>query len=192
MASFAMRSSSERETMKFAVHAMLGLSLAAVNPAFAATAAPPAQVAAQSPAHIKAVQDLLAAMQAEKTLRVVAARSRYPSEAQRKDVFAKLDRTPPAEVHRRLALPMAKVISADTATEMTRFYNTPYGKQLIQQKYNSGPQIMFPGAKPVVPPEEKKERKRAAYVKASKELADAQPVLESEAFKLLQQINKGR
>lgn len=178
--------------MKFAVHTMLGLSLVAVNPAFAAAAAPPAQVAAQSPAHIKAVQDLLAAMQAEKTLRGVAARSRYPSEAQRKDVFAKLDRTPPAEVHRRLALPMAKVISADTAIEMTRFYNTPYGKQLIQQKFNSGPQIMFPGAKPVVPPEEKKERKRAAYVKASKELADAQPVLESEAFKLLQQINKGR
>ena len=84
------------------------------------------------------------------------------------------------------------MISVDTATEMTRFYNTPYGKQLIQQKYNSGPQIMFPGAKPVVPPEEKKERKRVAYVKASKELADAQPVLESEAFKLLQQINKGR
>ncbi len=178
--------------MKFAVHAMLGLSLVAVNPVHAAPAAAPAPVAAQSPAHIKAVQDLLAAMQAEKTLRGVAARSRYPSEAQRKDVFAKLDRTPPAEVHRRLALPMAKVISADTATEMTRFYNTPYGKQLIQQKFNSGPQIMFPGAKPVVPPEEKKERKRAAYVKASKELADAQPVLESEAFKLLQQINKGR
>ena len=178
--------------MKFAVHAMLGLSLVAVNPVHAAPAGAPAPVAAQSPAHIKAVQDLLAAMHVEKTLRGVAARSRYPSEAQRKDVFAKLDRTPPAEVHRRLALPMAKVISADTAIEMTRFYNTPYGKQLIQQKYNSGPQIMFPGAKPVVPPEEKKERKRAAYVKASKELADAQPVLESEAFKLLQQISKGR
>lgn len=178
--------------MKFAAQAMLGLSLAALNPAFAAPAAPSAPVAAQSPAHVKAVQDLLAAMQAEKTLRGVAARSRYPSEAQRKEVFAKLDRTPPAEVYRRLAAPMAKVISVDTATEMTRFYNTPYGKQVIQNKYNSGPQIVMPGMKPVVAPEEKKERKRAAYVKASKELADAQPVLESEAFKLLQQINKGR
>lgn len=178
--------------MKFAVHAMLGLSLVAVNPGFAATAAAPAPAATQSPAHIKAVQDLLAAMQVEKTLRGVAARSRYPSEAQRKDVFAKLDRTPPAEVYRRLAAPMAKVISVDTATEMTRFYNTPYGKQVIQNKYNSGPQIVMPGMKPVVPLEEKKERKRAAYVKASRELADAQAVLESEAFKLLQQINKGR
>ena len=53
-------------------------------------------------------------------------------------------------------------------------------------------EVVFPGAKPVVPPEEKKERKRAAYVAASKELADAQPVLESEAFKLLQRISKGR
>jgi hypothetical protein len=46
------------------------------------------------------------------------------------------------------------------------------------------------GMTPVVPPQEKKERKRAAYVKASKELADAQPAIENEAFKLLQQINK--
>lgn len=49
---------------------------------------------------------------------------------------------------------------------------------------------MMPGMKPVVPPEEKKERKRAAYVNASKALADAQPAIESEAFKLLQMINK--
>jgi len=40
-----------------------------------------------------------------------------------------------------------------------------------------------------VAPEEKKERNRAAYVKASKELADAQPAIDSEAFKLLQAIN---
>ena len=40
-----------------------------------------------------------------------------------------------------------------------------------------------------MPPEEKKERKRAAYVQASKELADAQPAIEREAFKLLQLIN---
>src|SRR5688500_9544553 len=99
--------------MKFVVQAVLGLSLVAVNPAFAASAAPPAQAGAQSPAHVKAVQDLLAAMQAEKTLRGVAARSRYPSEAQRKDVFAKLDRTPPAAVYQRLAAPMAKVISVE-------------------------------------------------------------------------------
>jgi hypothetical protein len=48
----------------------------------------------------------------------------------------------------------------------------------------------MPGMKPVVPPEEKKERKRAAYVQASKALADAEPAIEREAFKLLQLINR--
>lgn len=175
--------------MKFVVQAVLGLSLAATHPAFAAPAAAPAQAAASNPAHVKAVQDLLGAMQIEKVLKGVAARSRYQSEAQRQAVFAKLNRVPPAEVYQRLAAPLAQTISADTATEMTRFYNTPYGKQVIHKKYNSATQIMMPGMKPVVPPEEKKERKRAAYVKASKELADAEPVIEREAFKLLQKIN---
>ncbi|MGH8855516.1 MAG: hypothetical protein ACREWI_14735 [Telluria sp.] len=176
--------------MKFVAQTLLGLSLVSIHPAFAATAAPPAQAAAISPAHVKAVQDLLGAMQIEKVLRGVAARSRYQNDAQRQAVFAKLDKTPPAEVYRRLAVPLAPVISADTATEMTRFYGTPYGKQVIHNKYNSATQIIMPGMKTVVPPEEKKERKRAAYVQASKELADAEPVIEREAFKLLQLINK--
>ncbi|CAN7482489.1 hypothetical protein [Massilia sp. LjRoot122] len=176
--------------MKFVLGAAVGLSLVFVNPAHAASTAPTAQAAVSGPAHVKAVQDLLGAMQVEKVLRGVAARSRYQSEAQRKAVFAKLDRTPPTVVYQRLAAPLALVISADTASEMTRFYQTPYGKQVIHKKYNSGSQIMMPGMKPVVPPEEKKERKRAAYVKASKELADVEPMIEREAFKLLQQLNK--
>ncbi|UVW27201.1 hypothetical protein [Massilia sp. H6] len=178
--------------MKFVAHAVLGLSFALVNPVVgAAPAAPPARAAAAaSAAHVQAVQDLLGAMQAEKVLRGVAARSRYQSQAQRQAVFDKLAKTPPAQVYRRLAPPLARVISADTALEMTRFYQTPYGKQVVHNKYNSASQIMMPGMKTVVPPEEKKERKRAAYVKASAELAQAQPVLEHEAFKLLQLINK--
>lgn len=176
--------------MKFAAPAVLGLSLVLAAPAFAASPAPAAQAAAISPAHVKAVQDLLGAMQIEKVLRGVAARSRYTSDAQRQAVFAKIGKTPPAEVYQRLAPPLARSISADTAREMTRFYNTPYGKQVIHNKYNSASQIIMPGMKPVVPPEEKKERKRAAYVQASKELADAEPVIEREAFKLLQMINK--
>lgn len=175
--------------MKIVIQAVLGLSLAAIHPAFAAPATPPAQASAHNPAHVKAVQDLLGAMQAEKILRGVAGRSRYPSEAQRKAVFARLDRMPPAQVYQRLAAPLTGVISLDTATEMTRFYNTPYGRQVIHRKYNSGPQIVMPGMKEAVPPEEKKERKRAAYVQASKELADAQPAIEREAFRLLQMIN---
>jgi hypothetical protein len=49
---------------------------------------------------------------------------------------------------------------------------------------------MMPGMKPVMAAEEKKERKRAAFVVASKELADAEPAIEHEAFKLLQVLNK--
>jgi hypothetical protein len=188
--------------MKLVVQSVLGLSLVFAAPAFAAGTAPAAHAATPAatsaaapaalanPAHVKAVQDLLGAMQVEKVLRGVAARSRYQSEAQRQAVFAKLDKTPPAEVYRRMAPPLAKAISADTAAEMTRFYNTPYGKQVIYRKYNSRAQIIMPGMTMAVPPEEKKERKRAAYVLASKQLADAEPAIEHEAFNLLQLINK--
>jgi hypothetical protein len=178
--------------MKFAFQALLGLSLVFANPAFAATAAPAAQAAASGPAHVKAVQDLLSAMQVEKVLGGVAARSRYQSEAQRRAVLAKVDKVPAGEVYQRLAPPLAHVISADTATEMTRFYNTPYGKQVIYRKYNSTAQMIMPGMRTVaaVPLEEKKERKRAAYVQASRELAAAEPLIAHEAFNLLQQINK--
>lgn len=176
--------------MKLAVQAVLGLSLVFAAPAFAATTAPAAQATAANPAHLKAVQDLLGAMQIEKVLKGVAARSRYPTEAQKQAVFAKLDKTPPAEVYQRLAPALTSAISLDTAIEMTRFYNTPYGKQVVYKKYNSGAQLIMPGMTAAVAPEEKKERKRAAYVKASKELADAEPAIEHEAFKLLQVISK--
>jgi hypothetical protein len=176
--------------MKFVVKAVLGFSLVVAGSSFAATPAPAAQAAAGNPAHVKAVQDLLGAMQVEKVLRGVAARSRYQSEAQRQAVLAKVDKVPPAEVYRRMAPAVAGAISDDTAVEMTRFYNTPYGKQVINRKYNSGAQLMMPGATAAVPAEEKKERKRAAYVQASKELAAAEPAIEHEAFNLLQAINK--
>jgi len=176
--------------MKFAVQVVLGLSLAVANPAFAAATPPAAPLAAPNPAHLKAVQDLLGAMQIEKVLKGVAARSRYPSEAQKQAVLAKLDKIAPAEVYQRLAPMLTSAVSAETATEMNRFYNTPYGKQVIHKKYNSGAQLIMPGATKAVAPEEKKERKRPAYVKASKELDEAEPVIEHEAFKLVQLINK--
>lgn len=176
--------------MKLVIQAMLGLSLAVAGPVFAANTTPAGQSAAPAAAHVKAVQDLLGAMQVENVLRGVASRSRYASEAQRQAVFAKIARIPPAEIHQRLAPQLVHVISADTATEMTRFYNTPYGKKVIYGKYNSRGGIIMVDLKPVVPPEEQKERKRPAYVRASKELADAEPVIDHEAFKLLQQIDK--
>jgi hypothetical protein len=178
--------------MKLAVQAVVGLSLVFAAPAFAAAPAPaPAgQAVASNAAHVKAVQDLLGAMQIEKVLRGVAARSRYQSDAQRQAVLAKVDKVPPAEVYQRMAPALVSAISLDTATEMTRFYNTPYGKQVIHDKYNNRAQLMMPGAVAAVPAEEKKERKRAAYVQASKELAAAEPKIDHEAFVLLQAINK--
>lgn len=179
--------------MKPVIRTALALMLAIASPAFAAPAAPAApaaKAAAASPEHVKAVQDLLGAMEAEKVLRGVAARSRYANQAQRDAVFAKLDKVPPAEIYQRMAPALAKDISLDTATEMTRFYKTPYGKKVIFGKYNSSGGVMMPGMREVVPPEEKKERKRAAYVQASQQLAAAQPAIEHEAFVLLQAINK--
>jgi len=184
-----MTRSSKGKYMKFVVQAVFGFSMLAAAPAFSATAALAPKAIAASPAHVQAVQDLLGVMHVEYELRAVAARTRFPSEAQRKAVMAKLDKMTPAEVHRRLAPTLAGKISSDTALEMTRFYNTAYGKKLIQQKYNSGPQIMMPGMSSAVPPEEKKERKRAAYVQASKELVAAEPAIQHEAFKLLQALN---
>lgn len=175
--------------MKFAVRAVLGMALVFASPAFAAATAAAAPVAAVTPAHVAAVQDLLGAMQIEKTLWGVAARSRYQNEAQRKAVFAKIDKVPAAEVYQRLAPALAQAISPATALEMTRFYRTPYGKQVIHKNYNSTAQIMLPGMRSTVPVEEQKERKRAAYVRASAELAAAQPAIEREAFKLVQLIN---
>jgi hypothetical protein len=176
--------------MKFAVQAVIGLSLVCVNPAFAAPAAPAAPITAPDAAHLQAVQDLLRAMQIEKSIPGIAARSRYQSEAQRQAVYAKLDKVPSAEVYQRMAPPLVSVISTDTAIEMTRFYTTPYGKKVIHQRYNSGARIMMPGMKMAVPPEEKEARKSAAYVKASTELAAAEPAVEHEAFNLLQSVNK--
>ena len=48
----------------------------------------------------------------------------------------------------------------------------------------------MPGMTAALAPEEKKQRKRAAYVQASKELAAAEPAIDHEAFVLLQAINK--
>ena len=69
--------------MKFAIQVVLGLSLVCAGPACAAAAAPATPSAAPAPTHLKAVQDLLGAMQIEKLLKGVAAHSRYAGESQK-------------------------------------------------------------------------------------------------------------
>ncbi len=145
--------------------------------------------AAPDAVQVKAAQDLMASMQAEKMMRTTASNSRYANEAQRKAVFDKLDKVAPAQIYQRLAAPVARLVSTETATEMTRFYNSSYGQKVLKQKYNGGPGML--GAQlPTPTAAEKKELKRPQYVKASKELAAAEPAIEHESFVLLSAIMK--
>ena len=157
------------------------LALAAAAPAAAPVGAPAAS-------HVKPVQDLLAAMQAEKLMRSIAGESRYASDTQRKAVFAKLDKVAPAEVHQRLAAPVARLVSQETALEMTKFYLSSYGQKMLKSTYNSGPS--FGDNTPVPTPAERKLLKRPEYVKANKAFMEAETGIRHEAFLLLQSISK--
>ena len=161
-----------------------------IVPLQAAPVAAPSKVVTVG--QVKAVTGLLEAMQAEKMMRTTASLSQYANEAQRAAVFAKLEKVPKEQIYARLAYPLAKTISAETALEMTRFYNTPYGKQVVYQMYNSsgGMQGMGLGAAKAADKAEKLEMKRPEYVKAKKELAEADSAIHHEAFVLLQAISK--
>jgi hypothetical protein len=171
----------------------LGLAaLIAVSPALfaAAPAAAPAPAAGViTVGHVNAVSDLLKAMQAEKMMRSVTGSSRFASDAQRTAAYAKLEKVPPAQIYARLAYPLARTISAETATEMARFYSSDYGKKVVHQMYNSGPSMGAPTA-PVATAAERKDMQRPAFVKANKALADAQATIRREGFVLLQAIAK--
>lgn len=180
--------------MKFVKMLGVATMIAAASVSSMSNAAPaaPAPSKVITVGHVKAVTDLLAAMQAEKMMRTTASASQYANEAQRAAVFAKLEKVPKEQIYARLAYPLAKFISAETAIEMTRFYNTAYGKQVVYQMYNSsgGMQGMGLGGPGAVSAAEKKELKRPEYVKAKKELAEADSALHHEAFVLLQAISK--
>jgi hypothetical protein len=157
-------------------------------------AAAPAAAPATAPAvitvgHVNAVTSLMASMQMEKMMRTIAGTSRYASEDQRKAAYAKIDKTPPAQIYARLAYPLARTISAETATEMARFYSSSYGKKLVYQMYNGQASYGEPAAPPATPAE-RKDMQRPAFIKASKELAAADSVIRHEGFVLLQAIAK--
>lgn len=168
----------------------MAVLLAASSLAAAQAPAPKAAAVVVTNGQVKAVSELLQAMKAEKLMRTVAARSRYANPAQEKAVFAKLDMTPPAEIYARLAYPLAKVISVETATHMARFYNTPDGQKVVYAMYNSSGGLDLSNGAPVISPAERKAMKDPAYVKAKKALDAADPDIQSEAFKLLQVISK--
>lgn len=174
--------------MKMMKMMCLAALLAAGSVAQAGAPAAPAAAGAPAAAHVKTVQDMLAAMQAEKLMRSIAGASRYGSEEQRKGVFAKLDKVPPAEVYQRLSAPVARLVSAETAAEMTKYYLSSYGQKVLRSMYNSGPS--YGDNTPAPTAAERKELKRPELVKAQKAFADAEEGIRHEAFLLLQAVSK--
>lgn len=176
--------------MKFITSFALAAMLAFSSPTFAAD--PAAAAVAEATAHLKAVQEMLAAMQSEKLMRSITGGSGFPQESQRTSTFAKLAKMKPAEIHQRLARPVRRHVSMQTAVEMTRYYSSSYGKRVLQHTYNGGPDIVGMGAPrgPVPSESEMMELKRPALVKARKEFAKAEPAIRHEAFVLMQAINR--
>jgi hypothetical protein len=175
-------------TLSRLLAALVAATFALSLPNTAAVAAP-APAAANEAAHLQAVQDMLAAIQAEKLLRIKAGMAHYPSEAQRKMVVTKVDQVVPATVYARLAPPVAKLISASSAAELARFYRTPYGKKLVFAMYNSGPS--FGSSEPRPSAAEAPALKAPALVKARQDYAAAESAIGHEAFVLVTQIANG-
>lgn len=171
----------------------LGLAVLIASSAGSFAAAPTAAPAAGviTVGHVKAVHSLMEAMQAEKLMRTITGTSRFASEEQRAAVYAKLEKVPAQQIYARLAYPLARTISAETANEMARFYASPYGKKVVYQMYNSKGSFGEP-AMPPATPAERKYMQRPEFIKASKALAEADSVIRHEGFVLLQAINKAK
>ncbi|WP_343733146.1 hypothetical protein [Duganella sp.] len=141
-------------------------------------------------AQIKAAHDLLAAMQAEKMMRMTAGMSKYASPEQRKQVMDKVIKLQPEFVYNKLATPVAKLLSTETALEMTRFYQSSYGKKILQDTYNSSAQLYPSTPKPT--PAEQVELKKPAYLKAEKEFKANEQAIHHETFVLLKEVINGK
>jgi hypothetical protein len=165
---------------------LLGASTFAPLALAAAPATAPASTVV-TVGHVKAVHALMEAMQAEKMMRTITGMSRYGDEAQRTAAYAKLEKVPAQDIYARLAYPLARTISQETATEMTRFYNTPYGKKVVFAMYNSRGSYGEAGG-PVPTAAERKELARPELMKARQEMANADSVIHHEGFVLLQAI----
>ncbi len=170
---------------------MLGLAVLIASSPVSLAAAPAAAPAAGvvTVGQVKAVTSLMEAMQMEKMMRTITGTSRYASEEQRTAAYAKLDKVPKEQIYARLAYPLARTISVDTANEMARFYNSPYGKKVVYQMYNSKGSYGEP-AMPNATAAERKDMQRPEFAKAYKALADADTAIRHEGFVLLQQIAK--
>lgn len=135
---------------------------------------------------VKAAHDLLASMQAEKMMRMTAGMSRYASPEQRKQVMDKVIKLQPEFVYTRLATPVAKLLSTETSLEMSKFYQSSYGKKVLHDTYNSSAQLYPSAPKPTAA--EQAELKKPAYLKADKEFKANEQAIHHETFVLLKEI----
>ena len=139
---------------------------------------------------IKAAHDLMAAMQAEKMMRMTAGMSKYASPDQRKQVMDKVIKLQPEFVYSKLATPVAKLLSTETSLEMTRFYQSSYGQRVLHDTYNSSAQLYPTQPKPT--PAEQAELKKPAYLKAEKEFKANEQAINHETFVLLKEVINGK
>ncbi|WP_035374803.1 hypothetical protein [Pseudoduganella violaceinigra] len=167
--------------MKFISAILLAVSLAG-----SAQAANPNPDAAQ----VKASHDLLVAMQAEKMMRMTAGMSRYPTPADRERVMAKVMAVPAESIYSRLAVPVARLLTQETALEMTHYYQSSYGQKVLNNIYNSGAQL-YPSV-PKATAAEQAEMKKPAFIKADREFKANEQAIHHETFVLLQAIIKGK
>jgi hypothetical protein len=142
-------------------------------------------------AGIKAAHDLLVSMQADKKLRMTAGSSHYADATQRQAVLDKLAKVPPEVIFSRLAPTVAKLLSADTSAEMTRFYQSSYGKRVLSQTFNSGP-TLYAQALPTPTAAEKVQLKQPAYLKADKAFRDAEAAIDHQTFVLMTELAKAK
>lgn len=144
-----------------------------------------AQAGAAEPdaAQVQAAHDLLASMQAEKMLRMTAGTSRYANPEQRAAVMDKVIKAEPEYVYSKLALPVARLLSTETAQEMTRYYSSSYGKRVLHHTYNSGASLYPSDPEPTA--QEKVALKKPAFQKANAEFKKAEPAIQHEAFLLV-------
>ncbi|MGZ5833916.1 MAG: hypothetical protein ACXWKJ_19200 [Telluria sp.] len=156
----------------------------------AAALAVAAAGAAAAPASPHTAHDLLAAIQAEKLVRMKAGMAHYPNEAARAAVDAKITKVPAETIYTRLAAPVAKLVDEATAAEMARFFQSSYGKKLVYAKYNSSASLY--GSEPQPTAAEAAELKRPALVRARAAYAQAEPAIEHEAFVLVTQLANGK
>lgn len=139
-------------------------------------------------ANVKAVQELLVAMQSEKKLRMTAGMARYGDDKQRQAVMAKVEKVTPADIAARLAPRVAPFVTTETAQEMTKFYASSYGQKVLHQTYNSGPSMY--AKDPVATAAEKSELKRPAYQKADAAFKAADSAIHHEFFVFVTEVAK--